>query len=233
MEHGMWDFIAPFLKAAFVTCDLPGHAAAPPPQHGWSVAGFATALAAALDAEGLRDIAIGGVSIGGLIAQQLAADRPDLVSRLLLISTTHRYTDELRARWTTIAGLARNGSLHAISEQLLPIWFSQTMLATSNPVINYVRGRYASVDHEAFAQACEVLATTDLTALTNSIKAPTLVICGDEDLPMFQDAARRFDNVIPSCRTHFIRGARHGACLEHAESFANLAGAFIASAPQP
>ena len=42
---------------------------------------------------------IAGISLGGLIAQSLAATKPDMVDRLVLIDTTPRYTDELRSMW--------------------------------------------------------------------------------------------------------------------------------------
>ena len=50
---------------------------------------------------------IAGISLGGLIAQQFAATRPDMVDHLILIDTTPRYTDELRAMWAQRAATAR------------------------------------------------------------------------------------------------------------------------------
>ena len=53
---------------------------------------------------------------GGLIAQHLAASRPDLVDRLILIDTTPRYTDELRAMWDQRAA-ANEGAGRASSRR--------------------------------------------------------------------------------------------------------------------
>src|SRR5690606_21117949 len=55
-----------------------------------SIADHAADLAALMDRLGLADAMVCGLSVGGMIAQQLWADRPDLVSSLVLCDTAHR-----------------------------------------------------------------------------------------------------------------------------------------------
>src|SRR5512133_3755617 len=69
--------------------DLPGHGAAPGPAPG-SVAAFASAVEALLDAHGIASAVIAGHSMGGAIALTLALERPARVAGLVLVSTGAR-----------------------------------------------------------------------------------------------------------------------------------------------
>jgi len=227
MERSLWQFVTAHLPGEILTCDLPGHGQAPTPAAGWSLADHAAALAAALEREGVTRIAVGGFSIGGLIAQQLAATRPDLVSRLILISTTHCYTDEQRALWAGLARLVRGSSVARFSDQLMGRWFTPEAIADDTPAVAYVRGCYATVPAEGFAQACDVLATADLSDLTARLRMPTLIICGDDDVPSFGEAARRFAATIPQSRLVLIPGGRHAACLEFPGLFTTAVTEFL------
>ena len=66
--------------------DLPGHGLSDrPAAFGYTLDEHAAAVAAVLDAEGLHGVALVGHSMGGSIAIVLAARRPDLVARLVVV----------------------------------------------------------------------------------------------------------------------------------------------------
>jgi pimeloyl-ACP methyl ester carboxylesterase len=50
--------------------------------------------------------------------------------------------------------------------------------------------------------------------LAPRIKSPTLVICGDNDIPSFVDAARWLSQKIPGAELSWIAGTRHASVLE-------------------
>jgi pimeloyl-ACP methyl ester carboxylesterase len=72
----------------------------------------------------------------------------------------------------------------------LPIWFSQAALEQNLPGVQYVRATLASTSGEGYALSCDALAAADLRAEAQRIRARTLVVCGDEDIPNFLEAAR-------------------------------------------
>lgn len=95
LDHRVWAGTASALagRARVVVPDLPGFGAAPlPDPHPQCVSmeAMATAVADALDAQGIRPAAVGGVSMGGYVALALAARRPDLVPALVLVDTRAR-----------------------------------------------------------------------------------------------------------------------------------------------
>nr|WP_232839635.1 alpha/beta hydrolase [Nocardia aurea] len=84
-----WDTVALALNRPLVAIDLPGHGHSDWwPDHGYTPDRLAAAVATAVDALAPGAQAIVGMSLGGLTALRLAARRPDLVRRLVLVDVT-------------------------------------------------------------------------------------------------------------------------------------------------
>ena len=62
-----------------------------------------------------------------------------MVDRLILIDTTPRYTDELRAMWVERAATARSAGVKALVDGLLKIWFTPQSLIDDTGAVRYVR----------------------------------------------------------------------------------------------
>jgi 3-oxoadipate enol-lactonase len=100
VDHRFWDFAAPLAdRFSLLRYDLPGHGETPVPNEGYGIADLSEQLADILHGRGIARACIAGISLGGLIAQHFAANHPTAVEKLVLIDTTPRYTDELRAMW--------------------------------------------------------------------------------------------------------------------------------------
>lgn len=160
-----------------------------PPQP-YRIADLSEQLADLLRARGIQRASVAGISLGGLIAQHFAAHRPSTVEKLVLINTAPRYTDALRAMWVERAATARTAGVAPMVPGLLKIWFSDACLARDPPGVRYVRETLQKTPGEGYALACEALGAADLRADMSRIKAPTLVMCGENDIPSFLDSAR-------------------------------------------
>lgn len=77
-----------------------------------------------------------------------------------------------------------------------------------------VRDTFRACSGEGYALACEALGAADLLALAPKIAAPTLVICGSEELEAFKDAAHWLGQNIAGARVEFIDQAAHASVLE-------------------
>jgi pimeloyl-ACP methyl ester carboxylesterase len=157
---------------------------------------------------------IGGISLGGLIAQDFAARYPQMVNKLILVDTTPRYTDAMREMWAERAEAARTKGVAIMIDALLSIWFSKAAIANNAADVRYVRDTLASCNGEAYALACEALAGADLRGNLPSIAAKTLVVCGDDDIPSFLDAAHLLADTIRNAKLEWIPGTRHASVLE-------------------
>jgi 3-oxoadipate enol-lactonase len=228
VDRHFWDFAAGLASNfRLLSFDLPGHGETAVPAVGYSIEDLADLCADLLRREGVSRAHVAGISLGGLIAQRLAAAYPASVDRLVLIDTTPRYTDELRNMWAVRAKGAREGGVRSLIDGLLPIWFTPEAIAENAPAVRYVRETLARCPGEGYALACEALAAADLREDVKRIKAPTLVICGEEDIPSFLDAARWLAANIAGAKSAWIARARHASVLERPDDALQLLRDFL------
>jgi 3-oxoadipate enol-lactonase len=229
VDRALWDIAAAGLaeKFALLSYDLPGHGRAPVPERSYSIEDLSGQLAALMAREGIARAHIAGISLGGLVAQHFAATNPQMVDRLILIDTTPRYVDEMRRMWTERAQAARSSGVASLTEGLLRIWFTDGFIAADPPAVRYVRQRFASMSGEGYALACEALGAADLRLLAERIDAPTLVVCGRDELPPFLDAALWLQHNIKGAELEWLSPARHASILEQPDHFCRVARAFL------
>lgn len=230
VDHRFWDFAKPLAQHfKLIRYDLPGHGAAAMPNGPYTIWDLADQLATVMRANNLTRAHVGGISLGGLIAQDFAARYPQMVSKLILVDTTPRYTDAMREMWAERAETARTKGVAAMVDALLSVWFSKTAIAQDGAGLRYVRDTLASCNGEAYALACEALAEADLREALSSIAAKTLVICGDDDIPSFLDAARLLGDAIPGAKLEWIPNTRHASVLESPDSAILMMKQFLQS----
>ncbi len=230
VDHHLWDIAAEGLERDFslLSYDFPGHGETPLPSQPYGVEQLSDQLAAVLQREGVRRAHVAGISLGGLVAQHFAAQHPSLVDRLVLVDTTPRYVDDMRRMWVERAATARTQGVPALIDGLLQIWFTPQFLAANPPAVQYVRDTLARTSGEGYALACEALGAADLRPYAKQIAAPTLVVCGDNDVPPFLDAARWLAETIPQTRLAWLGPARHASILEQPEAFRRAVREFLA-----
>lgn len=110
---------------------------------------------------------------------------------------------------------------------LLNIWFTPDFVAAGAPAVAYVRERFAHTPGEGYAKACAALAEMDITSLAPKIKAPTLIVIGEQDLPAFHKSAKWLEQNIAGSRKVVLAPACHASILERPEEFSEAARAFL------
>jgi 3-oxoadipate enol-lactonase len=221
VDHRLWDIAAPNLSDFFETLsyDFAGHGASPTPQTGYSIEDLAEQLAEIVRAQSLGKLHVCGISLGGLVAQQFAAHYPEFVEKLVLVDTTPCYTGEMQSVWRERAATARQRGVGVMIDHLLQVWFTPAFIAANGPAVSYVRKCFEAASGEGYALACEALAAADLRPILGSIAAPTLVVCGREDLPSFIDAAHLLSREIRKAELLWLEPARHASILERPHDF--------------
>jgi 3-oxoadipate enol-lactonase len=230
VDHRLWPIAAPNLARdhTLLSYDFPGHGGSPTPARSYGIAELSTQLAAILSNAGVERATVAGISLGGLVAQHFAATFPARVDRLVLIDTTPRYTDEMRGMWAMRAAQARQDGVKSLIPGLLEIWFTPAFLTRDPPAVQYVRAAFEHCSNEGYARACEALAAADLRELAPNIAAPTLVVCGEQDIPSFLDAARWLNTTIRGSRLSWLSPARHASILEQPTAFERALRSFLA-----
>jgi 3-oxoadipate enol-lactonase len=215
VDHHFWDFADELARDfTLISYDLPGHGRSSVPSGPYTIEDLSAQLGEVLARHNVARAHIAGISLGGLIAQQFAATNPASVDHLILIDTTPRYTDELRAMWAQRAATARDAGVKTLVDGLLKIWFTPQSVADNTTAVRYVRAALEKSSGEGYALACEALAAADFRATATKIAAPTLVICGDDDIPSFLDAARWLEGNIKGAHLAWLAKARHASVIE-------------------
>ncbi len=229
VDHHIWDETSRALSDSHevIRYDFPGHGDSEVPKGPYTIEDLSAQLLRALDAAKLGQVSVAGISLGGLVAQHFAALHPERTDRLILIDTTPRYSDTLRGMWAERAATARSTGVSAMTGPLLDIWFTAPFVAKNPPSVRYVRDCFARTSGEGYALACEALAAADLRPLVPRITAPTMVICGTEDIQEFIEAAHWLHGTVSGSRLNWLSPARHASILEQPEAFIALYREFL------
>jgi 3-oxoadipate enol-lactonase len=213
-----WDPVrAELVPRTSLALDLPGHGTAPPPASGAGIDAYAAAVADQLG----EPAHLVGMSLGGLVAQTLAASWPELVASVVLVDTVAVYPAAMQQMWRERADIARTGGLTSLVEPMVEMWFSADLGATSDPRVEQARHTFAATDPEGYARTCDVLATVDLRNRVATLTVPAVIVCGQDDAPAFREAATWLARSTGDGTVHWLPG-RHACAVENPAEFAEL-----------
>ena len=225
--HRWWDSArTDFEDAGYrtITLDWRGTGGSDKPDEPYSTRGFAGDVVAVLDELGIARAHLYGTSMGGRVAQWLAADFPERVDALVLGCTSPGGPHAIERDRTVRQALAQPDR-EAAERYLLELMYTPGWLAVhqgpyyvvGDPEMpTYAKGRHltASGKHDAW----DVLP---------SIAAPTLVVHGTDDV--FNPAANAplIAERIPDARMVLVEGARHAYFDEFREAAGPVVSDFL------
>ena len=228
----IWRRVAPLLAAdhSVITFDNRGAGGSDKPEGPYSTPQMALDTAGLLDGLGVAGARVLGHSLGGLIAQELALARPDLVGRLILASTTHGGKDAVPIPPDALAVmLDRRGPPEeligrGIAVATAPGW----MAAHAAEVEELVRYRLTSpVPPAAYAAQVAAGAAHDASQRVGRIDVPTLIISGDKDRVVPIENATLLASKMKRSTPKLISNAGHLLPIEAPEALAAAVRAFL------
>jgi pimeloyl-ACP methyl ester carboxylesterase len=178
--------------------------------NGMTIAEIAAGHARAIDAIGAGALDVVGVSTGGSIAQQLAADHPETVRRLVLLSTGCRLSTKARRLQSHVSAQVRDGKeRRAIVSVALAVLvpgseFPARFLA---PLLAPLVGRVG--DLSDLATTLEAEDAFDLAGCDGTIRAPTLIVAGSRDRFYPRRLLEETQQLIPGSVLHRIPRRGH------------------------
>lgn len=170
--------------------------------------------------------AVIGLSFGGMIAQELALARPDLVGRLGLCGCTATFPDAIRPSIRERAALAEREGMAAVADSTLARWFTEEFLARDAG--NGVRARLLSDDVAGWATAWRAIAMHDAQARLESLSVPTLCLAGEKDVAAPPAAMHAMAKAIPQAGFAVLPAAPHMMHIETPAAFAAALSEFLA-----
>jgi pimeloyl-ACP methyl ester carboxylesterase len=184
----------------------------------FGLAGYATALAALIEALD-APAHVCGLSWGGTVVLELYRRRPDLVATLVLADTYAGWKgslpeDEVRAR---VAGAER--MLTEPAGAFEPTFHGLFAADPPEDVIEVLDAIAADVRRESLRVALAAMAEADLTDVLPTIAVPTLLLWGELDARSPLSVAHAFARAIPRAELAVIPGAGHMSNLERPAEF--------------
>lgn len=226
LVHGLggrsedWEKLAPYLaKAGYRVYmpDLPGYGRSQrPADFSYSVTDEARVLADFIDVLGLKQVDLGGWSMGGWIVQLAAAKHPDRVHCLVLFDSAGLY---VRPEWDTklftpvsAAQLDELDALLMPNPPKVPGFVAEDILRSSR--------QHAWVIRRALATMLQGGETTD--KLLPSLRMPVLIVWGEVDHITPLSQAEKMHQLIPQSELDVIGGCGHlapNACAAEVAPF--------------
>jgi 3-oxoadipate enol-lactonase len=215
-----WERQLPVLAERYrvIAVDLRGHGRSDKPHGPYSIPLLAADIAAFARALDISSAHIIGISLGGMIAFQLALDAPELVKSLVIVNSTPRmiietFQDRLQL-WQRLA-ITRLMGMRRMGQFLAPRLFPKPEQAEFRQLI---AERWAQNDKRAYLAATKSFVGWDVSGRLGSIHCPTLVISADEDYWPIADK-EAYTAQIPNASLQVFTDSRHATPIDQAEKF--------------
>ncbi|WP_457648563.1 3-oxoadipate enol-lactonase [Profundibacter sp.] len=226
-DFRLWDQLMPHLPKGLrlIRYDTRGHGLTSAPGGDYFMGDLVGDAAALLDHLGVKNCIFVGLSIGGMIAQGLAAERLDLVRGLVLSNTAAKIGTT--AMWHDRMEAVRKGGIAALEAAILERWLSPRW-RRENPVeLAGWRHMLCRTPVDGYLGCSAAIAETDLFDSTARLTLPTLAIAGSEDGSTPPDLVRETADLVKGSKFHLVRGAGHLPCVEKPEEYAAVLTTFL------
>ncbi len=221
----VWDPQIDTLSRSFrvIRPDLRGHGLSDVTPGPYSIEGLAADMLALLDGLGIARAHVAGLSIGGMVAQAMAAAAPERVGALILVDTAMVIPPA--NLWRERAATVRANGMEAVADAVLARWTTPGF--AGNPAALGLRAMLLRTAPEGYAAAAEAIAAADLSAATARLTNPTLILVGAQDQATPPAAAEAMRDAIAGARLAVIADAAHIATIEQPEAITAAIAGFL------
>lgn len=223
----IWDgLVAQFASDYFVIrYDKRGHGLSDCPPGPYTIGDHTADLRALLDELGIKTAVPIGISVGGMIALDLAARYPERVAKLVVSDTgavigTAVYWAE------RIAGLETDGFTN-LGEAILARWFAPAFAERQPAAYRGYGNMLMRTPLAGYIATCAAIRDADLRQAVRAIKAETLVLCGADDQATPPALNEELAALLQKGRYQVIPHAAHLPCIEQPDLMADLITEFI------
>jgi 3-oxoadipate enol-lactonase len=225
----MWSAQVEQLQSAFrlIRYDTRGHGASSAPGGDYTLEELGEDALHVLDAVGVEEAHICGLSLGGLTAMWLGVFQPSRVRGLIVADTAARIgTIE---RWNERVAKARTEGMTAIADLNMGNWFTAAYREKDPETVARIHRMVAACSPDGYIGCCAALRDADLRDVIDRVRATTLVIAGSHDPSTTVADAEFISQHIPDA-TLLTLEAAHLSNVECASSFTGHLEAFVSVA---
>jgi 3-oxoadipate enol-lactonase len=229
-DHRMWDAQIPAFTKRFrvLRLDTRGHGATSAPAGPYSFDMLAGDVVGLLDALGIARTHFVGLSLGGMVGQNLALRYPDRVDRLVLCATAASTPQP--ESWDTRIKIAETKGLAGLADATLGRWFSDGFRAAAPEVVARIGQAIRATPLAGFVGCGQAIRALNNLPRLPAIRARTLILIGDDDIGTPVPISEEMHRLIPGSALVVFPWARHLINIEVAEGFNRAVLGFLEQA---
>ncbi|SAL79998.1 alpha/beta hydrolase [Caballeronia arvi] len=232
VDRSWWDEYSESWTKSYdvIAIDMRGHGDSSAVTSTISLADHAADVAAVLHKEGVAGAALIGVSMGGMVAQRVAIQFPELVGAMILCATAGGFPDDVRPRIRARGDTNRQGAMSEVIDETIGRWFTTD---TPRPdLVAKCRARLAADDWFSWSANWEAISRLDNLAELRDVPKPALVVAGDADASIPPAVSQKIADALPDGRFVSIPGAAHFGAFDMRETFTPVFDAFLTGIAQ-
>ena len=226
-NYAMWDWTVPALtdKYRVLRYDMRGHGKSGTTTPPYNMAQLADDAVALLDALKIDKVHFVGLSMGGMIGQQLGARYPERVHSLTLCNTASEMAP--RSMWDDRLAMAKEKGIPAMVEPTLQRWFTPAFLKRGAQDLEKIKPMIAGTGLEGYTGCASAVRDMAQSTMLLKIKTPTMIIAGKQDPATTVDHATVLNRLIDGSKLVVIDEAAHLSNIEQPEAFNRAVRGFI------
>ena len=190
----------------------------------YSIKLFADDTAGLMDALGISRANVLGLSMGGMIAQELVLNYPEKVKKLVLCATHCGGAKSVQASEEVMGILTADVSALALSAEevarmTIPLLFTEDFIKNTPGVEELVIEQITKnpISNEAFMRQMSAIMNFDAYDRLSQIKTPTLILHGRQDILVPPENGSILEKAIPGSRLVSFENSAHGLMEETEE----------------
>lgn len=227
----VWTILAPWLAGHRILIpDQRGHGASSAPRCCYGSSDFAEDARLFLDAMHVERAAVVGHSMGSMVAQTLAAEYPERVTRIVLIgSTALAPVTRGNWMWTNIMGLREPIAGNPANAEFLRLWGPRSSPTPVDPVlIRYYEPEIAATPPHVWRAVLRSLVDVPVGRLAADVRAPVQILSGGRDEIFPAEHHASLVAAYPGAEAHVFPDFGHNLIIERPAEVGPVLARFLA-----
>jgi 3-oxoadipate enol-lactonase len=168
-----------------------------------------------------------GLSMGGMVGQGLAIQRPDLLCGLVLAHTAAVYLPAAQLAWAQRIAAVNSGGMAAVADLVTQRYLSDAFRAAHPEAAAHLRRQLLDNDPAGYVANCQAVAEVDWLDALHRVTCPTLVLAGALDIGATPAMALAIQQHIRGAQLEVFENASHLSLLEQPAAFQQAVQGFL------
>jgi 3-oxoadipate enol-lactonase len=226
-DHTMWDSTVPALADRYrvLRYDTRGHGSSGTTAGPYSIGMLADDVIGLIDLLGIKRAHFVGLSMGGMIVQQIGARYAERVYSLSLCDSASEMPP--RSMWEERFAIAQAKGIAGLVDTTIQRWFTPAFIGRDPRSIEQVRKMILGTRTEGYIACASAVRDMAQTTMLLKVKSPTLILVGRQDPACTVEQSIVLHRMIDGSEMVILEDAAHLSNIEQPQAFNRSLRSFI------